>query len=226
MPRLSRTVFAGLPHHITQRGNRREDIFFAGEDRAVYLSWLKEYAEVHDVEILAYCLITNHIHLVVIPSHADGLENAVGRTHWKYAQAINRLHGRSGHLWQGRFFSAQLDETHAYAAVRYVERNPVRAKMVRFAERYPWSSAEAHCSGLDRRKLIDTDRWAARHPPEVWKALLREPPEPEHERIVESLRKATRAGRPLASDSFIAKLETRVGRRLRPMPRGRPRKEW
>ena len=168
--------------------------------------------------------MTNHIHLVVIPSNADGLENAVGRTHWKYAQAINRLHGRSGHLWQGRFFSAPLDETHAYAAVRYVERNPVRAKMVRFAERYPWSSAEAHCSGLDRRKLVDTDRWAARHPPEVWKALLREPPEPEHERIVEGLRKATRAGRPLASDSFIAKLETRVGRRLRPMPRGRPRK--
>ena len=93
MPSLSRTVFAGLPHHITQRGNRREDIFLTDEDRAVYLSWLKEYAEVHDVEILAYCLITNHIHLVAVPSAEDGLQRVPKPLHMRYAQRVNRAHG-------------------------------------------------------------------------------------------------------------------------------------
>lgn len=114
-----------------------------------------------------------------------------------------------------------MDEAHTYAAVRYVERNPVRARIVRHAERYPWSSAEAHCTGHDRRGLVDAARWARRHPPKVWQAILRQP---DDEKLVEGLRRASRTGRPLASDSFLSKLETAIGRRLRPLPRGRPRK--
>lgn len=222
MPRTARLVLPGLPHHVTQRGNNSQDVFFTDDDRNLYLRFLAEQFEAHRVRLVAWCLMSNHIHLVAIPAAADGLEAAIGRTHWRFSQAINRLLGRSGHLWQGRFLSCPLDEAHAYAAARYVERNPVRARIVRHAERYPWSSAEAHCCGRDRRGLVDAARWATRHPPEVWRTLLREP---DDERLVESLRKATRNGRPLASDSFVSKLETRLGRRLRALPRGRPRKE-
>jgi REP element-mobilizing transposase RayT len=104
MPRQSRTVFAGIPHHITQRGNRREDIFFADEDRDAYLTWLREYSEKFDVEILAYCLMTNHIHLVAVPADDDGLQRVLKPLHMRYAQRINRARGWKGHLWQGRFF--------------------------------------------------------------------------------------------------------------------------
>ncbi|MDP1605464.1 MAG: transposase [Rhodocyclaceae bacterium] len=130
MPRLSRTVFAGIPHHITQRGNRREDIFFVDEDREAYLTWLREYCELHEVEILAYCLMTNHIHLVAVPARDDGLQRVFKPLHMRYAQRINRAHGWKGHLWQGRFFSSPLDDAYLWAAVRYVERNPVRNKRV------------------------------------------------------------------------------------------------
>lgn len=132
------------------------------------------------------------------------------------AAADIRFDGRG----QGRFFSSPMDEAHACAAVRYVERNPVRARIVRHAERHPWSSAEAHCTGHDRRGLVDAARWGRRHPPEVWRAILRQP---DDERFVEGLRSSARTGRPLASDSFLSKLETAIGRRLRPLQRGRPR---
>lgn len=104
MPRLSRTVFAGVPHHITQRGNRREDTFFTDEDCKAYLSWLKEYSEEFHVEILAYCLMTNHIHLVAVPTTDEGLHRMLKPLHMRYAQRINRARGWKGHLWQGRFF--------------------------------------------------------------------------------------------------------------------------
>jgi len=146
MPRVARTVFADLPHHITQRGNRRETVFFNDEDRICYLSWLKEYSDKHNIEILAYCLMTNHVHLVVVPFTEESLQRVLRPLHMRYAQRINREHGWDGHLWQGRFFSCPLDEIYMWAAVRYVERNPVRAGLVRRAEDYDWSSAAGHCS--------------------------------------------------------------------------------
>lgn len=146
MPRLPRTVFAGLAHHVTQRGNRREPIFFTDEDRLVYLSWLKEYANKHQVEVLAYCLMSNHIHLIAVPAADDGLQRALKPLHMRYAQRVNRRQGWSGHLWQGRFFSSPLDDAYLWTAIRYVECNPVRAGMVQCAEDYRWSSAAAHCA--------------------------------------------------------------------------------
>ena len=159
MPRLPRTVFANLPHHVTQRGNRREDIFFTDEDREAYLSWLKEYSEKYQVEILAYCLMTNHIHLVVVPATEDGLQRVLKPLHMRYAQHINRERGWKGHLWQGRFFSSPLDEAYLWAAVRYVERNPVRAGMVKRAENYRWSSAAAHCGKEIDKLIAPKSRW-------------------------------------------------------------------
>lgn len=128
MPRLARTVCARVPHHVTQRGNRREDVFFTDADRLAYLGWLKEDAEKHAVQILAYCLMTNHIHLVALPASEEGLERMLKPLHMRYAQRINRERRWKGHLWQGRFFSSALDEDYLWAAIRYVERQPrVRA---------------------------------------------------------------------------------------------------
>src|SRR5437762_13869192 len=122
MPRLPRTVVPDLPHHVTQRGNRRERVFFTRRDRRAYLAWLRQYAERWHVDLLAYCLMANHIHLVAVPSAADGLQRMLKPLHSRYAQRINRLRGWKGHVWQGRFFSSALDERHMWAAIRYVER--------------------------------------------------------------------------------------------------------
>jgi len=171
MPRIARTVFAGVPHHITQRGNRREPVFFRDDDRILYRDWLAAYSRKHGVDILAYCLMDNHVHLVGVPAHEHSLERALRPLHMRYAQAINRRHGWSGHLWQGRFFASALDDAHLWAAVRYVERNPVRAQIVFRAEDYPWSSAPAHCgvgedpvlsrSTVWDRVLADISDWSA-----------------------------------------------------------------
>jgi len=153
MPRLPRAVFAGVPHHITQRGNRRSDVFFTDEDRVVYLDWLHEYCEKHNVDVLAYCLMTNHIHMVAVPNTPEGLQRVLKPLHMRYAQRVNRAQGWKGHLWQGRFFSSPLDEAYLYSAIRYVERNPIRVGLADKAEDYLWSSAGAHC-GLREDVLL------------------------------------------------------------------------
>ena len=222
MPRLSRTVFAGVPHHITQRGNRREDIFFTDEDRQAYLMWLKEYSEQHDVEILAYCLMTNHIHLVAIPANENGLQRMLKPLHMRYAQRINRAQGWKGHLWQGRFFSSPLDESYLWAAVRYVERNPVRAGMVRTAEDYSWSSAAAHCSKATDLLLHPQSEWSKQFLAiENWSAWLSEGDEAEEMQV---LRRNVEKGLPCGTESFVQELGRQVGRYLEPRPQGRPKK--
>ena len=144
MPRLARIVIPGLPHHVTQRGNNRQDVFFVDDDRHAYLEFLKRFCREHGVTVQGYCLMTNHVHLIITPPTEDAFARAIGVTHHRFTQYINALHGRSGHLWQNRFHSCPMDEAHLVNALRYVERNPVRAKMVRRAWRRPWSSALAH----------------------------------------------------------------------------------
>ena len=161
MPRLARTVFASLPHHITQRGNRREDVFFEDGDREIYLKWLGEYAVACGVEVAGYCLMTNHTHLILIPSTEDGLQNLLKPLHMRYAQRINRARAQQGHIWQGRYFSSALDGDDLRAALRYVERNPVRARIMKKAENYEWSSARGHC-GLSNDPLLKAKAPGAR----------------------------------------------------------------
>lgn len=222
MPRLARTVCAQVPHHITQRGNRREDVFFTDEDRQAYLGWLKEYAEKHKVDILAYCLMTNHIHLIAVPSTEEGLQQVLKPLHMRYAQRINRERGWKGHVWQGRYFSSALDDDYLWAAIRYVERNPIRAKMVRKAENYRWSSAGWHC-GLRPDPLLTTKPTWRRQFEGIggWSAWLAEGDEPEK---LEVLRRNVDKGLPCGSEKFIQKLEKLTGRALQYRPRGRPRK--
>ena len=223
MPRLSRIVCAQVPHHVTQRGNRREPVFFTDGDRDAYLGWLKEYAEKHEVDILAYCLMTNHIHLVAVPKTGEGLQQTLKPLHMRHAQRINRTRGWKGHLWQGRFFSSALDEAYLWAAIRYVERNPVRARMVRKAESYPWSSAQAHC-GLRQDEVLTTKpSWRKQFEAIVdWSAWLAQGDEP---RELAILRRNADNGLPCGSEKFIRKLETLTGRLLQYRPRGRPKKD-
>ena len=209
----------GVRCHITQRGNNQQDVFFVDDDRRVYLRLLQEATKLYGLTVHGYCLMTNHVHLVATPVREDSLAKAVGRTHLAYAQYVNRLHGRSGHLWQNRFYSCILDEQHFGAALRYVERNPVRARVVRLPWRYPWSSAAAHTGRGDRTELLDLVAWSKEMSPEDWEGILLEA---EDEDTLRALRVRTQTGRPLASDSFMSKIETFLGRRVRPLPAGRP----
>ena len=222
MPRVARVVAPGVPHHLTQRGNNRQDVFFTDDDRRFYLETLKQQGERYGLEVWGYCLMTNHVHLVVAPTTVETLAKAIGRTHFRYSQYINRLHGRSGHLWQNRFYSCPVDADHFLAALRYAECNPRRARMVRLPWRYRWSSAAAHCGEEDPSGLLNVREWRRIMRPAQWRKLLVQPQE---EEVVESLWRQTFNGRPLGSDRFIAKLEAKLNRRLRANRVGRPSKK-
>jgi len=133
MPRSARLVIPGCPHHVTQRGNNGQDVFFVDDDRQVFLSLLGNASTKFGLIVEGYCLMTNHVHLMVTPTTVEALGQALKRVGQLYTQYVNRLHGRSGHLWQDRFFSCPLGEEHFWTAMAYVERNPVRAGMCRAA---------------------------------------------------------------------------------------------
>ena len=219
MGRVARAVVAGCPHHVTQRGNRRGDVFEVDEDREAYLALLGQYMAKHGVSLWAYCLMTNHVHLIVVPEEEQSLSRALRDAHTVYAMRFNRRTKLSGHVWQGRFYSCPLDDAHLWAAVRYVERNPVRAGLVERAEEYRWSSAPAHC-GLRHDGIL-----AKGFPPEGaiedWRAWLREE---EDEGLLEAIRRHTTTGRPCGSPGFVERVEALLGRRLRPQKRGRKRR--
>ena len=216
MPLAPRVIVPGEPHHVTQRGNNRQAVFLVDDDYRAYLAILGEQAERYGLNVRPYCLMGNHVHLVAVPSMVDSLSKGVGRTNLRYALRLNRLHGRSGHLWQDRFWSCPLDNEHYWSAVTYVERNPVRAKLVRLAWRYPWSSA-AHCDGRDRTGLLDLASWEADKQWEGdWRDALRRD---EDDATVARLRTATMRNRPLGSGTFLSNLEALLGRRLRARPR-------
>ena len=221
MPRLARAVGVGFAHHITQRGNNRDEVFFVDDDRRVYLELLKEQAEKYGLEVVGYCLMSNHVHLIAIPHTQDALAKAIGRTHFRYTQYINRFHRRSGHLWQGRFYSCALDEQHFWLAMKYVELNPVRARLCRKAWRYAWSSAAAHVDAGARSDMLNLSRWYDRISAAQWRKELADGLSDSELR---RLRSRTHTGRPLGSDSFLSKLERLLGRRVRALPVGRPTK--
>ncbi|MDX2426869.1 MAG: transposase [Cycloclasticus sp.] len=221
MPRLARAVFPHIPHHITQRGNRREDVFFSDQNRLFYLELLQHYCRKYTVSVLAYCLMDNHIHLVLTPETEKGLQQVLKPLHMRYAQYINKQKGWKGHLWQGRFFSSALDETYTCSTIRYVERNPVQANMLGEAEQYRWSSAAYHCGLVDSSllsplpqeyKTVSSEEWSD------WLAL------PESKETVEVVHRNTEKGLPCGSVDFIDRLERLAKRSLHYRPQGRPNK--
>lgn len=220
MGRAGRIVVPGVPHHVTQRGNNRQDVFFVDADRRVYLDLLRRHGERCGLRVSGYCLMTNHLHLVAIPEREDSLARALGRAHLAYTQYINGLHGRVGHLWQNRFYSCPLDDAHALQALAYVDLNPVRAGMAGEAWAYPWSSGAWHCGRARAEAWLDEADWRERAAGMDWAAVLRAAAG--DQALHARLRAHTHAGRPLGSDSFLSKLEALLGRRVRPRPEGRP----
>jgi putative transposase len=205
---------------VTQRGNNRQPVFFADHDRRLYLHLLTRHARRRGTRILSYCLMTNHVHLVAVPEREDSLARTFGPAHSEYASALNISESRTGHLWQSRFFSCPLDAAHLQNAMRYVELNPVRAKLVAAPWVWPWSSARAHCSDAVSDLVLD---YCGGHRG-VWdcmdwrKELLSGLSDDE----MQAVRHATRTGEPLGSREFLMRLERQAGKRLSVLPRGRP----
>ena len=219
MARLARLVVPGLPHHMTQRGNGRARTFFEDDDYRLYRDLLAENCQAAEVEVWAWCLMPNHVHLILVPADADAVRRALAATHRCYAGILQARRKRSGHFWQGRFGSVVMDEEHLAAAVRYVSLNPVRARLVARPQDWRWSSVRAHLSGRDDG-LTTLAPVSERFAP--FRAFLEEPPDGD---AVERLRAAESIGRPLGSKAFVARLEKRSGRTLRPAKRGpKPRR--
>ncbi len=221
MARLARLVIPGMPHHVTQRGNRRQQTFFGDADYAAYVKLMADWCREEGVDIWGYCLMPNHVHLIAVPRAEESLRRAIGEAHRRYTRSINFREKWRGYLWQGRFASFVMDESYLLAAARYVELNPVRAGLVASAEAWPWSSARAHLSGRDDRlvKVAPLLAMVA-----DWTAFL-DSALPEEE--LRDLREHGRTGRPLGSRAFVERLEGMVGRILRPLKRGpkpQPRK--
>lgn len=220
MPRIARVVVPQFPHHITQRGSRNQKVFFSKADRRNYMGILKEEITKHQVEIWAYCLMDNHVHFIAVPQNQDGLAKVFREAHKRYARMVNQRQGWRGHLWQERFHSFVMDEKYLYAAVRYVEKNPVKAKLVKRSEHYPWSSAKAHVtqsqdSLLSPFYLVDEIKdWSSYLHEDEKKSL-------DYEKHVQT---HLRTGRPLGAEGFIQKVEEATRRRLGKKKAGRPYK--
>jgi putative transposase len=215
MTRIARVVVPGAPHHVTQRGNRGERIFEREDDYALYRDWLAEACRRFGVAVWAYCQMPNHVHLILTPSDAEGLALALSRAHRLYSGFVNARARRTGHVFQGRYGSAAMDEAHLIAAVRYVALNPVRARLVADARDWPHSSVAAHLAGRDDglvtvRPILDRVANFA----DLLATAADDP-------AFAPLRRAELIGRPLGSPDFVAAVEARLGRRLAPGKRGR-----
>lgn len=219
MSRRPRVVVPGCAHHLTHRGNRRGAIFLGEGDYRRYLELLAEQSAELLVEILGYCLMPNHVHLVARPDDAPALGRLVNRVHSAHARGINAREGWTGHLFANRYYSAPLDDESAVLVVKYVELNPVRAGLVSSPADWPWSSARAHLGATVDPLLPDRPFAFA---PEAWRAALGAPIAPS---LIERLRRQTRTGRPIGDERYVDELEWRLGQSLRARPPG-PEADW
>lgn len=226
MPRPPRFVLPGLPHHITQRGNYRQAVFFRDEDRRLYLDLLGEFSLRCGVAIQAYCLMSNHVHLIAVPDEPHSLSRLLQRVHSEYARSVHLRLRRVGHLWQARFSSVPLDEPHYWAAMVYVEQNPTRAGMVEHPWDWHWSSARAHVEdgklGNSKEGWLHLATWRSQHTPESWAERL-QLRFADHD-ILERIREATIQGWPLGDDAFLQQIQRRFDIQPRRGKPGRPRK--
>ena len=220
MPRQSRIVLPNIPHHVTQRGNYRQKVFDKQSNLMQYCEWMKEYSAEYQLDILAYCLMDNHVHFIVVPRQENTLAKVFNTVHMRYAHYINRKRGLKGHLWQGRFYSCLLDDAHLYRAIRYVERNPVRANMIKNAWDYRWSSAKQH-TGNSSEVLIRLSSKYDMMNQAQWNDYLKK----EDEQLTQDIRLKTSRGLAVGSDAFIRGLEKKLKRSLKCLKQGRPRKE-
>jgi putative transposase len=216
MPRMARVVVPDIPHHVVQRGVRRMRVFFSDLDKMKYLKILKTQSLKFGVKIWSYCLMDNHVHLMVVPKSKESLAQAIGETHKRYTRMVNLRKEWKGYLWQGRFHSCPMDERHTFAAVRYVEQNPIRAGIVKKAEDYQWSSAPTHVHKTANPILSD---FFLTEEIQNWSEYLQI--QPDSEEINQKLERHLQTGRPLGGDIFVQQLETLLDRKLKKMKPGR-----
>ncbi len=218
MARIARLVVPGIPHHIVQRGNRRQRVFFSDEDRREYLDYLTIYAKPAGISFWGYCLMDNHVHLIAVPNQEKSFARGFSEAHRRYTRMINFREKWRGYLWEGRFKSCPLNEPHLYAAMRYIERNPVRAKIVENAWEYPWSSASAHVFKQNDSLLEDNFMVS-----EIkdWRLFLSEK---DNQNDINLFKMHANSGRPLGDSQFIEKIGKLTGRFLnkqKPGPKGK-----
>lgn len=216
MPRFARVVVPECPHHVTQRGNARRTVFFGPSDKQVYLGLLKQYSLFYKLRILGYCLMSNHVHLIVVPIDESSLAKTMREVHGRYARYRNAIEQNTGHVWQNRYYSCAFERNRLSSVMRYVELNPLRAGLVQSAADYAWSSAFIHLGAKDPADLVDLEQWRRDWSNEEWAQLLRGGTEEPA-----AIREATYAGRPLGSSQFVAALEERLGRGLAATRTGR-----
>jgi putative transposase len=218
MARLPRVIAVDGPHHVTQRGNGCRFILDSGTDRSVYLDLLKQSLTLHAVTMIGYCLMSNHVHLVLVPGRAESLGLALKHAHGRYASYWNAIHHSSGHVWQGRYYSCPLDDRHVWEALRYTELNPVRAGLVAESASWMWSSAAAHCASVPDLGCLAMELWQSRWDSASWRAFLKVR---ESESELAAIRLSTHTGRPLGTAEFVHALEQSIQRPLAPQKRGR-----
>jgi putative transposase len=222
MARLPRVVVVDVPHHVTQRGNARQVILANDADRITYLQLLRQYSELYRLSLLGYCLMSNHVHLIAVPRTDEALSQTLKHTHGRYAAYWNARQTSSGHVWQGRFYSCPLDDSHLWKALRYVELNPVRAGLVASAEQWRWSSAAAHHRIVAADLILEMELWRKRWTVSEWHDYLGAA---ESQADLTALRRSTHTGRPLGTPDFVAALEQSTLRLLAPQKGGRPAKK-
>jgi putative transposase len=220
MPRPSRIVVPGVPHHVTHRGNHREQIFFSEQDYLDYLSILKKQCKRTGLDVHGYCFMPNHIHLIATPPTVDALSSGIGQAHHLYSQALHEKRSLTGYLWEGRFYSCPMDENHFIQALLYVDQNPCRAGLVRNVKDWQWSSAQAHAGLHDPGDLVDVDRWREWSKMASWKELTKKGIE---DSVIEDIRAYTRKGRPLGDKTFHDAVEEILGFPVISAGAGRPR---
>jgi len=214
MARMARVVIPGVPHHVTQRGNRRQKTFFSDADYLLYSKLIAKAARGSGTDIWAYCLMPNHVHFVMVPVVESGLRDTFAEAHRQYTRHVNVRNSWQGHLWQERFHSCPMDDGYLFSAIRYVERNPVAAGLCEHPQDWRWSSAKAHLSGRNDL-LVNVQPMADRV--SNWAEYLDMRPD---DAEIDRISKNSRTGRPLGSDSFVSQLEALTGKKLRPAQRG------
>jgi putative transposase len=217
MARLPRFIIPGIPHHVTQRGNGRQQTFFCDADYRLYQSLLATHTAAAGVAVWSWVLMPNHVHIILVPSSTDGIRAAMSRVNRAYAGHVHARERRTGHFWQGRFGCVAMDEAHLAAAIPYIALNPVRARLVKKAESWRWSSVHALLNPDNGDGITDTGPVLERVGD--FPALLRAG---EDEAASMKLRQAETIGRPLGDSAFFDLVERQCGRDARPLKRGRP----
>jgi len=228
MPRSARVIVPNIPHHIVQRGHNRSSVFAEPADFRYYLQTLRTWKNTLGVKVYGYCLMTNHVHLILEPPD-DGLVvgKLMRRLAGRQTRYVNKLEGRTGSLWEGRYKASPIQtERYLLACSRYVERNPVRARIVATPEDYAWSSIHhklkaASAGWLDADPCFEALGTSHRERARYYADYVSGEIKAEEEELI---RQAVNRNQLTGDDSFVREIEARIGRRIELRGRGRPKK--